>query len=63
MKNELDPRLKLCWELAERDRDKTPHPFRRDLDGVFWHLLNLCDTANVNIQEIKTDLMDIAGLP
>lgn len=63
MKNELDPRLKVCWELAERDRDKTLPPFRRDLDGVFWHLLNLCDTANVNIQEIKADLMYIAGLP
>jgi len=33
MTTELDPRLKLCWELAERDRDKTPTLFRRDLDG------------------------------
>jgi hypothetical protein len=59
----LDPRLKLCWELAERDRGKIPAPFRRDLDGVFWHLLNLCDTANVNIQDIKADIVLIAGLP
>jgi hypothetical protein len=59
---ELNPRLKLCWELAERDRDKTPPLFRRDLDGVFWHLLNLCDRTNVNIREVKADLMYIAGL-
>ena len=63
MTAELDPRLKLCWELAERDRDKTPPLLRQDLDGVFWHLLNLCDTANLNIQEVKADLMLIAGLP
>ena len=62
MTTELDPRLKLCWELAERDRDKTPPLFRRDIDGVFWHLLNLCDTANVNIREVKADLIYIAGL-
>ena len=63
MTTELDPRLKLCWELAERDRDKTPSQFRRDLDGIFWHLLNLCDTANLNIHEVKADLTHIAGLP
>ena len=62
MTTELNPRLKLCWELAERDRDKIPPLFRRDIDGVFWHLLNLCDMANVNIREVKPDLMYIAGL-
>ena len=63
MATESDPRLEVCWELAERDRDKTPPQFRRELDGIFWHLLNLCDTANVNIQELKENLMHIAGLP
>jgi len=61
MENELDPRLELCYKLAEKDRDTYPPHLRESLDKTFLHFICLCEKNDrLKIEDLKSDLKHIA---
>ena len=61
MANELDPRLELCYKLAEKDRDTYPPHLRESLDKIFLHFIYVCEKNDkLKIEDLKSDLKHIA---
>ena len=61
MVSELDPRLELCYKLAEKERDTYPPHLRKSLDNVFLRLINMCEKSrSVTIEDLKPEFKQIA---
>ena len=61
MATELDPRLELCYKLAEKDRGTYPPRFRESLDKMFLRLIDMCERSNnLKIEDLKSDFKHIA---
>jgi hypothetical protein len=51
---ELDPRLELCYKLAEKERDTYPPHLRKSLDEIFLNLILMCEkTKDLTIEDLK----------
>lgn len=58
---EIDPRLDLCYKLAEKDRDAYSPHYRESLDRVFLRLIDLCERSqNLSIEDLKAECKHIA---
>ena len=58
---EIDPRLELCYELAEKDRDRSSPQYRESLDKVFLRLIDICEKSrNLAIEDLKAECKHIA---
>jgi hypothetical protein len=61
MTTELDPRLELCYKLAEKDRDTYSLQFRESLDRIFLHLIGICDKSrNLAIEDLTAEFKHFA---
>jgi hypothetical protein len=61
MKTELDPRLELCYKLAEKDRDTCPLQVQESLDKIFLSLINMCEKSkSLTIEDLKPECKHIA---
>ena len=61
MATELDPRLELCYKLAEMDRDTYSLQFRESLDKIFLRLIGICEKSrNLAIEDLKAEFKHIA---
>ena len=61
MATELDPRLDLCYELAEKDRDTYPPHVKESLDKIFLNLIDMCEKSkNLTIEDLKPEFKHIA---
>ena len=61
MANELDPRLELCYRLAEKDRDTFSPQYRESLDKIFLRLISMCEKSkNLTIEDLKPECKHIA---
>jgi hypothetical protein len=61
MATELDPRLELCYKLAEKDRDTYSPQFRESLDKVFLRLIDMCEKSkSLAIEDLKPECKHIA---
>ena len=58
---EIDPRLELCYKLAEKDRNTYSPQLRESLDKVFLHLIDMCEKSDkLKIEDLKSDCRHIA---
>ena len=58
---ELDPRLELCYKLAEKDRDTYPPRVRESLDKIFLNFIGMCEKSDkLKIEDLKSDFKHIA---
>ena len=58
---EIDPRLDLCYKLAEKDRDTYPPQYRESLDRLFLRLIDMCEKSrNLAIEDLKAEFKHIA---
>ena len=58
---EIDPRLDLCYKLAEKDRDAYSPHYRESLDRVFLRLIDMCERSqNLSIEDLKAECKHIA---
>ena len=58
---ELDPRLELCYKLAEKDRDTYPPNVRESLDEIFLNLIDMCEKSkDLTIEDLKPEFKHIA---
>jgi hypothetical protein len=58
---ELDPRLELCYKLAEKDRDTYSPQIRKSLDEIFLRLIDMCEKSqNLTIEDLKPEFKHIA---
>lgn len=58
---EIDPRLDLCYKLAEKDRDTYSPQYRESLDRVFLRLINMCEKSrSLTIEDLKAEFKHIA---
>jgi len=61
MATELDPRLELCYKLAEKDRDTYSPQLRESLDKVFLRLINMCEKSrSLTMEDLKSEFKQIA---
>ena len=61
MATELDPRLELCYRLAEKDRDTYSPQLSESLDKVFLRLIDMCEKSkNLTIEDLKPEFKHIA---
>ena len=61
MATELDPRLELCYELAEKERDAYPPHVRESLDKIFLNLIDMCEKSeSLTIEDLKPEFKHIA---
>lgn len=61
MATELDPRLELCYKLAEKDRDTYSPQLRESLDKVFLRLIEMCEKSrSVTMEDLKPEFKHIA---
>jgi hypothetical protein len=61
MATELDPRLELCYKLAEKDRDTCSPQFRESLDKTSLRLIGICEKSrNLSVEDLKTEFKHIA---
>jgi hypothetical protein len=57
---ELDPRLELCYELAEKHRDTCSPQARESLDKIFLYLIGICEKSrNLAIEDLKAEFKHI----
>ena len=60
MANELDPRLELCYRLAEKDRDTFSPQYRESLDKIFLNFIDMCEKSDkLKIEDLKSDFRHI----
>ena len=58
---EIDPRLDLCYKLAEKDRDTYSPQYRESLDRVFLRLIDMCEKSrNLAIEDLRAEFKHIA---
>jgi hypothetical protein len=58
---EIDPRLNLCYKLAEKDRNTYSPQNRESLDRVFLRLIDMCEKSrNLAIEDLKAECKHIA---
>ena len=58
---EIDPRLDLCYKLAEKDRDTYSPQYRESLDRVFLRLIDMCEKSkNLALEDLKEEFKHIA---
>ena len=58
---EIDPRLDLCYKLAEKDRDTYSPQYRESLDRVFLRLIDMCEKSrNLALEDLKAEFKHIA---
>ncbi len=58
---EIDPRLDLCYKLAEKDRNTYSPKNRESLDKVFLRLIDICEKSrNLAIEDLKAECKHIA---
>jgi hypothetical protein len=58
---EIDPRLELCYKLAEKDRDTYSPQIRESLDNVFLRLIDMCEKSkSLMIKDLKLEFKYIA---
>ena len=58
---EFDPRLELCYKLAEKKRDTYPPHLRESLDNVFLRLIDMCEkSSSVTMEDLKPEFKQIA---
>ena len=58
---EIDPRLDLCYKLAEKDRDAYSPYYRESLDRVFLRLIDMCERSqNLSIEDLEAECKHIA---
>ena len=58
---EIDPRLDLCYKLAEKDRDTYSPQYRESLDRVFLRLIDMCEKSrSLAIEDLKAEFKHIA---
>jgi len=57
---EVDSHLKLCWDLAKRDRKTYSPNVREFLDKIFLNRLDRCEWPNLKVKELSVDLKHIA---
>jgi hypothetical protein len=60
MATELDSHLRLCWDLAKRDRDSYSPNFREFLDKVFLKRLDKCNGVTWEVEDLEVDLKNLA---
>jgi hypothetical protein len=60
MTTELDSHLRLCWDLAQRDRDSYSPNFREFLDKIFLKRLDKCNGINWKVEDLMFDLEHLA---
>jgi hypothetical protein len=61
MTTELDPRLELCYKLAEKDRDTYSPQLRESLDKVFLRLFGICEkNRSITMEDLKPEFKHIA---
>jgi hypothetical protein len=61
MATEYDPRLELCYKLAEKNRDTYSPQSREYLDKMFLDLIDMCEKSkNLTIEDLKPELEYIA---
>jgi hypothetical protein len=60
MTTDLDPRLELCYKLAEKDRDTCSPQSRESLDKIFLRLIGICEKSrNLAIEDLKAEFKHI----
>jgi hypothetical protein len=58
----IDPRLDLCYKLAEKDRETYSLQHRESLDKIFLRLINMCErSGNLAIEDLKAECKHIAA--
>ena len=58
---ESDPRLKLCYKLAEKERETYPPHLRESLDKIFLNFIYMCEKSDtLKIEDLKSDFKHIA---
>ena len=58
---DIDPRLALCYKLAEKDRDTFSPQYRESLDRIFLRLIDMCEKSrNLAIEDLKAECKHIA---
>ena len=58
---ESDPRLELCYKLAEKERDTYPLHLRESLDKIFLNFIDMCEKSDkLKIEDLKSDFKHIA---
>ena len=60
MTTELDQRVILCWDLAQRDRDSYSPSFREFLDKIFLKRLYKCNGVSWVVGHLEYDLKNLA---
>ena len=58
---EIDPRLELCYKLAEKNRDTYSPQLRESLDKIFLNFIDMCEKSDkLKIEDLKSDFRHIA---
>jgi len=60
MATEIDSHLRLCWDLAQRDRDSYSPNFKEFLDKIFIKRLDKCKGINWHVEDLAVDLEKLA---
>ena len=60
MTPKLDSHLRLCWDLANRDRDAYSLNFREFLDKIFIKRLDKCNGVSLEVDHLEVDLKHLA---
>ena len=60
MTTELDPRLRICWLLAGKNRNSYSPSFRVFMDKLFLKRFAKCKRSTFKRQDLEVDLKNLA---